>query len=114
MFAVIARLPQPLKALYVVFFVVLAGTAATFLLGGQRAVLLATELLGVVAVLVGLTIGTNLNGGAEALAEAMKSYRPLGVDYSRSVLASPGFTRLSGFMMLVVGVIFIAQAAAQL
>jgi hypothetical protein len=51
----------------------------TFFLGG-RAVAVAMGLLGVVAVLVGLIVGTNVNGGADALAEATKSYRPLGVD----------------------------------
>jgi hypothetical protein len=65
-------------------------------------------------VLVGVTIGTNVNGSADALAEATKSYRPLGIDYSRSVFASPRFTRLFGLMMLVVGVVFVAGAVAEL
>ena len=114
MFALIARLPQPLKALYWAFLVVLAASIMTFFLGGDRAVAVVNLLLGVVTVLVGLTIRTNFNGGAEALAEATKSYRPLGIDYSRSLLASPWFTRLFGLMMLVVGVVFAAGAVARL
>jgi hypothetical protein len=114
MFALIARLPQPLKALYLAFFVVFAGTVVTLFVGGEGAATRASGLLGVVAVLVGVTIGTNLNGGANALAEGMKSYRPLGVDYSRSLFASARFTRLFGLMMLIVGVWFIAGAVAEL
>jgi hypothetical protein len=114
MFALIARLPQPLKALYLAFFVVFAGSLATFFVGSEHAVALANGLLGVVTVLVGMTIATNLNGGADALAAAMKSYRPLGIDYSRSKLATPRFTRLFGLMMLVVGIVFVAGAMADL
>ena len=114
MLALIARLPQPLKGLYLAFFLVFAGTFVTLFVGGERAATLGSGLLGVVTVLVGVTIGTNLNDGANALAEAMKSYRPLGVDYSRSVFASPRFTRLFGLMMLIVGVWFIAAAVAEL
>jgi len=114
MLALIARLPQPLKALYWAFLLVFAANLVTFFLGGDRATALVSGLLGVAAALVGLSIGTNLNGGAEALAEATKSYRPWGVDYSKSVLASPRFTRLFGLMMFAVGVIFIAEALAQL
>ena len=61
-------------------------------------------------VLGGGTIGTNLKGSADALAEATKSSRPPGIDYSRSVFASPRFTRLFGVTMLVVGVVFVAGA----
>jgi hypothetical protein len=100
--------------LYLAFFVVFAGTFVTLFVGNERATALASGLLGPVAVLVGGTIGTNLNGSANALAEAMKSYRPLGVDYSRSVFASPRFTRLFGLMMLIVGVVFLAGAVAEL
>lgn len=114
MFAFIARLPQPLKALYLAWFVTFAGGVVTFFLGSERTSSLAAGLLGLVAVLVGLTLVTNLNGSADALAEATRSYRPLGIDYSRSVLASPHFSRLFGVMMLVVGAVFVGQAVAQL
>jgi type IV secretory pathway TrbD component len=114
MFALLSRLPQPLKALYWAFFVVFAANLVTFFFGGDRAMALVRGLLGMVAALVGLSLGTNLNGSAEALTEVTKSYRPFGVDYSRSRLASVRFSRLFGLMMLVVGVAFIAEAAAQL
>ena len=114
MFGLIARLPQPLKTLYVAFLLVFAGSFATFFVGSERAIALANLLLGVVAVLVGVTIGTNLNGSADGLAEATKSSRSLAIDYSRSLFASPRFTRLFGLMMLVVGVVFVAGAVAEL
>jgi hypothetical protein len=114
MFALMSRLTQPLKTLYWAFLAVFVGTVVTFFLGGGRATAIAMGILGVVAVLIGLIIGTNVNGGADALSEATKSYRPLGVDYSRSLLVSPRFTRLFGLMMLVVGVVFIVAAVTQL
>jgi hypothetical protein len=58
--------------------------------------------------------GPGLNGSAEALAEADKSYWPPGIDYSRSVLASPRFSRLFGAMVLAIGAIFVGQAVIQL
>jgi hypothetical protein len=70
---------------------------------------LAGGLFGVVAVLVGPTLITDLNGSAEALAEADKSYWPPGIDYSRSVLASPRFSRLFGAMVLAIGAIFVGR-----
>jgi hypothetical protein len=74
------------------------------------------EVVGVLklAVLVGLTLMVDLNGSAEALAEADKSYWPPGIDYSRSVLASPRFSRLFGAMVLAIGAIFVGQAVIQL
>lgn len=80
----------------------------------RRAAILANGLLGVVAVLIGLTLLTNLRGAAAALAEATKSYRPMGVDYSRSILTSPWFTRALGAALLVVGVVFVTQAVVRL
>lgn len=71
-------------------------------------------MLGAVAVLVGLTIATDLNGSVDAITEAMKSYRPFGVDYSRSVFVSRGYSRVFGALMLLVGTVFIIQAVAQL
>jgi hypothetical protein len=77
-------------------------------------VALVNGLLGVVAVLIGLSLGTNFNGGAEALAEATKSYRPLGSTTPDLYWFRRRFIRLFGPMMLVLGVVFVAPAVAQL
>lgn len=114
MFALMSRLPQPLKTFYWAFLVVFAVNFVTFFFAGDRATALLSGLLGVVAALIGLSLGANVNGGADALAEATKSYRPWGVDYSRSSMASPRFIRLFGLLMLAVGILFIAVAVAQL
>jgi hypothetical protein len=114
MFAMITRLPQPLKAFYLLFFAAFAAALVTFFLGSEQAISVAYGLLGAVAVLIGLTLVTNLNGAADALAEAAKSYRPMGIDYSRSIMTSPRFTRVFGAAFLAVGVVFVAQAVAQL
>jgi hypothetical protein len=114
MIAMIARLPQPLKSLYLAWIVVFIGVLVSAGLAGQRTASLVAGVPGVVVALSGLTLVTNLNGAADALAEATKSYRPLGIDYSRSVLASPRYSRLFGAVALVVGAVFITQAATQL
>ena len=114
MFALIARLPQPLKALYLLFIAVFAANLVTFFLGSERAAILASGLLGVVAALTGLTLVTNVRGAADALAEAARSYRPMGIDHSRSIMTSPRFTRMFGAALLVVGVVFVGQAAVAL
>ncbi len=114
MFALIARLPQPLKALYLLFLAAFAATLVTFFLGSERAAILASGLLGVVAALTGLTLVSNVRGAADALAEGARSYRPMGIDYSRSIMTSPRFTRVFGAAFLVAGVVFAAQAAVQL
>ena len=114
MLKLIVGLPQPLKTLYFLFFAAFAASFATFFLGSERTTSLAMGVLGAVAVLVGLTISTDLNGSVDAITEAMRSYRPFGVDYSRSVFASRGYSRIFGGLMLVVGTVFIIQAAVQL
>lgn len=110
MFHLIARLPQPLKALYLAFYAAFAATFATFFVGGDRATAAASGALGAVAALTGLTLVTNLNGAATALAEATAAYRPMGVDYSRSFFARPWIGRLFGVAMLAVGTTFVVAA----
>lgn len=114
MLAMIRRLPQPLKTLYVLFFAAFAASFASVALGGERIAAGTSAVLGTVAALTGLTIVTDLNGSVGALTEAMKSYRPLGVDYSRSAFATRWFTRLFGAVMLVIGVAFVIAALSQL
>ncbi|HEY6748748.1 MAG TPA: hypothetical protein VI357_23915 [Mycobacteriales bacterium] len=112
--AMIGRLPQPLKTLYLLFFAAFAASFLSVVLGGERAATVTMGVLGAVAALTGLTIATNLNGSVQGLTEAMTSYRPLGVDYSRSVFATRWFTRLFGFLMLAVGLLFVVVAVSQL
>ncbi|MCZ2401746.1 hypothetical protein IV498_00745 [Paenarthrobacter sp. Z7-10] len=53
--------------------------------------------------MLGLCLITNFNGSALSLANAVKGYKPLGVDYSRSFLATETYARLFGAGFLVVG-----------
>jgi hypothetical protein len=54
-----------------------------------------------------------MNGAADGLAEATKSDRPMGIG-SRSIMASPRFTRVFGAGFLVVGVIFVQAGGSAL
>jgi len=107
--AFVRALPQPLKALYALWVVgVLVAAVASF--AGAAKVELAP--MGVIVVMTGLTLLTNYRGSADALAAAMKQQRPLGVDYSRSVLSTPGYARFFGGFALVVGAGFVYSAIA--
>lgn len=97
----IRALPQPLKTFYVLFFLSFAGTFVTTLShrGGARG----SIPLGISAVLIGLTLVSDLRGGATAVAAQMRDRKPLGIDYSRSVLASTGSVRFFGVVFALVG-----------
>jgi hypothetical protein len=111
MFAFVARLPQPLKALYLVFFAAFAAAFVTFFFHDEEVTSLTGGVLGVVAVLIGLTLVANVNGAADGLADAARSHPRWS---SRPFPATPGFARLFGTGLLVVGVVFAGQAVAQL
>ena len=104
----IRGLSQPLRTLYVVLPVLGVSGMVAFLLGApDRAV---TGPIGAGAVLLGLTLATNLNRAADTLAAAMKDYRPAGVDYSRSFMATPAYARAFGGFAVVVGAGFVLAA----
>ena len=103
----IRALPQPLKTLYVLFFLSIVANVVFVLahVGGERAIIP----LGVCAALIGLTLLINLRGGADAVARQMRERKPLGVDYSRSVLASTGYARVFGAFFTLVGSVMTYQ-----
>jgi len=104
----ISRLSQPLKTLYLLWFVAVLAVVGTIFLEGPVAPVLGAA--GAVVLLTGLTLVTNLNHAADALAQSMKDYRPLGVDYSRSWMATPAYAKLFGGLSILVGAGFIVAA----
>lgn len=105
-FKFLAALPQPLKSLYLLFFLVFAITFVSVPLGGRDVTRWSSGALGVVAVLLGLCLLLNLNGSATAVAKHLKEAKPMGVDYSRSFLASTWYARFFGGFAVLVGVMF--------
>ena len=108
MITFVSRLSQPLKTLYLLWFVAVLAVVGTILLDGPVAPVLGA--VGAVVLLTGLTLVTNLNRAADALAQSMKDYRPMGVDYSRSWMATPAYAKLFGGLAIVVGAGFIVAA----
>lgn len=108
MITFVRRLPQPLKTLYVLWFVAVLAAVVSIALGAPNTLWLGAA--GAVVLLTGLTLVTNLNRAADGLAAAMKDYRPMGVDYSRSWMATPAYARLFGALAVVVGVGFLVAA----
>lgn len=107
----LAALPQPLKTLYILFLIVFAVTFVSIPLGARDVARWASGALGVVAILLGLCLLTNLKGSATAMSKYMKESRPMGVDYSKSFLSSPGYARFFGGFFAFVGVMFATTAA---
>ncbi|GAB3536230.1 hypothetical protein GCM10027403_16290 [Arthrobacter tecti] len=108
------QLPQPLRGFYIAFMVAFACTWLTILFSAvlQNGVLLTAALwlagaLGLCGFLVGLFIITNFRGSLPVMVKAMKSYRPMGIDYSRSFIATPGYLRVVAVAFMVIGVFFI-------
>jgi hypothetical protein len=67
----------------------------------------ASGALGLVAILLGLSMLTNLNGSATAMSKYLKESKPMGVDYSGSFLASPAYARFFGGFFAFVGGMFV-------
>jgi len=103
----IGALPQPLKSLYILAFVVLIATMIVYVFGVVELARWGTGSIGIVAFLIGLTLITNFRGAASGLVEGIKNYAPFGVDYSKSLLASMVFARIFGTMGVLVGAMFI-------
>lgn len=110
MFSFIGRLPQPAKTLYVLIFLAFVILFATFFLDLAEARRYALVVVGTLFVLLGLSASLNFNGTADGMASAIKEYRPMGVDYSRSFLSTPLYARLFGVMAVVVGSAFAVTA----
>ena len=111
MLTFIKSLPQPLKALYILTFVVVAGgfiltIIQTITGSGSTSVPVWFPVVGALIVLIGICLVTNLNSSAQALAAAAKAYRPMGAGNSRFP-ATPGFLRFIGAFFVVFGGVFI-------
>jgi hypothetical protein len=106
----ISRLPQPLKALYILFIVIFIAGIIPVLLRVPDASRWMSAGIGTVGLLLGLCLVINLNKAAEGLAGAVAEVKPMGLDYSASFIAKPAFARFFGFMFVVVGVSFIVSS----
>jgi hypothetical protein len=103
----IRALPQPLRSLYILAFVVLIFGMITFAFRAAELARWSIGSIGIVAFLIGLTVITNFRGAARGLAEGIKNYEAFGVDYSKSLMASTAFARIFGAMSVFVGAMFI-------
>jgi hypothetical protein len=110
MFKYIGALPQPLKSFYFAYLIAFVVVFISFPLHLTEVLRWAVTIVGVVALLMGLCFVTNFRGSAHAHAAAAKEYRPMGVDYSNSFLATPAFARLFGAMAIFVGGGFVFAA----
>ena len=110
MFSFIGRLPQPAKTLYVLIFLAFVVLFLTFVMDLAETRRFALVATGTLFFLLGLCASLNINGTADGMASAIKEYRPLGADYSRSFLATPLYARLFGIMAVVVGSAFAVTA----
>lgn len=99
-FSFVRSLPQPLKTLYASWIV---GVFVAVILGVTTENDVAIAPLGVIAILTGLTLVTNFRGGTSAMARVMKTYRPWGIDYSGSFLATTAYCRAFGALAILVG-----------
>jgi hypothetical protein len=108
------NLPQPIKGCAVVYMVVFAVAFVSVPLlaftGQEYALKVAPwtmGALGLCAVSSGLVLLFDVCGSARAYAAMMKDYKPLGVDYSKSIFSKPSFVRCFGGMFALVGTWFI-------
>lgn len=106
----ISRLPQPLKALYILFIAVFIAGIIPVLLHVPEASRWMSGGIGTAGLLLGLCLVINVNNSAEGLAGAVAEEKPMGVDYSASFMAKPVFARIFGLMFVVVGASFIASS----
>lgn len=107
------KLPQPVKgclvAYVIVFGVVFLSVPATAFSGPGHAnpvMPWGMGALGLIAVVLGLVLASDLRGSARAYASLLKDYKPMGVDYSKSFFANPKFVRIFGAMFAFVGIWF--------
>ena len=111
----IGTLPQPLKAILMMFTVAFAVVFIGFIVLGlsRREDLVFTLIpwmfggLGVIGFLLGLLLLTDFRGSTQAYADMMKKYRPFGVDYSRSPFSKAGLSTLLRCRILLMGVWFV-------
>ncbi|GAA2018864.1 hypothetical protein WDZ16_09145 [Pseudokineococcus marinus] len=106
----VRALPQPAKAVYTVFFVALVVAFALVFALRDPDVVLVLVAPGALMVVVGLLQVFDVNGTATRMASFVTESRPLGVDYSRSVMATPRYVRLVGLAYVLIGLFWCALA----
>lgn len=112
-FKFVAALPQPLKTFYILFFISFAAALVSIPLGIQDIARWSFAALGLVTILLGLCLAANFNGSASAIASYLKKSKRMGIDYSRTFLASTGYARFFGGVFAVVGLILAVVAFTQ-
>lgn len=110
MFSFISKLPQPSKTLYLLIVLSFIGFFASFFLGSRDVTRTLLIVLGTLFALLGISAALNVNRTAEGMAESIKDYHPMGVDYSKSFLATPLYARLFGVGAFLVGSTFAVTA----
>lgn len=90
-FRFISRLPQPLKALYILFIVVFIAGLIPLLLRVPDASRWMSGGIGTAALLLGLCLVSNLNKAAEGLAGAVAEEKLMGIPHR--ALSAPGPAR---------------------
>jgi hypothetical protein len=63
--------------------------------------------LGITAIVLGVTLAADVRGSARAYASMVKDYKPMGVDYSKSVFTNPEFIRIFGALFAFTGIGFV-------
>ena len=111
------RLPQPVKGCLVAYLIVFAADFVSVPLmafaGRELAVNVTPwtmRALGASVVVLGLVLAFDVRGSARAYAEMMKYYKPMGVDYSKSIFSKPLFIRFFGGMFALIGTWFIVAS----
>ena len=89
------------------WYVVVLGSVVAVLVTATDVVLLP---LGVIAVLTGLTLATDLRGGADASAALVREMQPR----AGSLLGGPVFSRVLGAVLLLVGGGFVVAGVSAL
>ncbi|WP_294568227.1 hypothetical protein [uncultured Arthrobacter sp.] len=103
MLTFIRALPQPAKTLYVLIGIAFIVQFASVLIGQQEVSRVNLTIIGGLFAALGVVVALNINGTAQGMADTMKDYKPMGVDYSKSFLATPGYARLFGVGAFLVG-----------
>lgn len=111
------KLPQPIKGCVVVYLIFFAAAFVSVPLtafsGREQPGSLVPwtfGALGLAAALLGLMLAFDVRGSARAYAAMTKDYRPMGVDYSKSLFSKPLFIRFFGGMFVLIGVGFVVGA----
>lgn len=101
------KLPQPLKALCLLWIACFLATVILFLAHHDAWGL---GPLGVVATLTGLTLVSDYRGGATAMAQAARAHPPRGFAFTYPHLANRTYARIFGAVAVVAGAALVVGA----